>query len=307
MQDIYKALKLRHFRLIDAIARLGQLSLAADECAVTQPAASRSLAEVERAIGAPLFERHAKGMRLTPVGDVMARHAKGLLAGFDQAKDELLSFSAGRSGTVRLGAVTGAALGFVVPAIQQVKAQSAGADISVEVAPSTDLLARLLSGDLDFVLCRVPPGLDVSRLAVLRGRVEHLDLLVGPENPLRSRQDLHLGDLSEHTWIMQARGMPIREGIEQAHMNQGLASPADVIQTSSILMTIAYLRTPNAVSPVAKEVSDLLTSSGPEGLSALRMRSGITLSPYHLIRHKDRQLSPIAQQMLDTVYRVLSA
>jgi DNA-binding transcriptional LysR family regulator len=300
-------LKLRHYRLISSIAKHGQLSIAADQLAITQPAASRSLAEIERVIGAELFERHPKGMRPTPVGEVVARHAGILLSGLEQAGDEFTAFRDGLSGTVRVGAVTGAAVGFLVPAIRELKRTSDFVDIKVEVAPSVDLMEGLLSGEFDFVLCRIPPGTDADQLDMLRGRAEHLSLLVRAGHPLLRRPRLDLDALGGCTWIVQQHGMPIREAIEQKHLVAGLRPPKDVIESSSLLMTIAYLMASDAVSPVATEVSDLLLNSNAGALATLDMREAIIVSPYHLIRRRRRPISPLAQRLLSLVLERLSA
>ncbi|MDF0599200.1 LysR substrate-binding domain-containing protein [Psychromarinibacter sp. C21-152] len=307
MTDPVSRLQLRHFRLIGAVAEHGQLSVAADHLAMTQPAASRTLAETERLIGAPLFERHAKGMRPTPVGEVMARHARLLLGGLDQAEAELGAFRAGRSGTVRVGAVTGAAVGFVVPAIRALKREANNPAVRVEVAPSVDLMDSLLNGDLDFVLSRVPRGVEVGRLEVLHGRVEHLALLARSGHPLLRETGLQLKDLAGCAWIAQKQGMPIREAIEQRHVIAGIDPPQDVIESSSLLMTLAYLHGSDAISPVAREVSDLLVGTGSGGVAELPMTERITLSPYHLIRQKRMPISPLAGRLLELVLERLTA
>lgn len=306
MSNPFSRLDLRHYRLISSIARHGQISTAADHLAITQPAASRSLADIERALGAQLFERHPKGMRPTPLGEVMARHADILLGDIDQATDELNAFRDGSSGTVRVGAVTGAAVGFLVPAIRDLKKESGRAEIRVHVAPSTDLMSSLLSGELDFVLCRVPPGVDAGQLKVLRGRVEHFSLLVRDGHPKLGDRNLELEALETCTWIIQQQGMPLREAIDQRHVIRGLSPPRDVIESSSLLMTIAYLMATEAVAPVAREVSELLVTTNGSALATLHMRDTITLSPYHLIHLKRRPMSPLARRLLDLVFEGMS-
>jgi len=74
-----KHLKLNQLRLIAIIAEFGQLSIAADELAITQPAASRMLSEIESTLGAKLFTRHAKGMVPTLVGQAICRRAHNLV------------------------------------------------------------------------------------------------------------------------------------------------------------------------------------------------------------------------------------
>ncbi len=301
MADPFHRLHQRHFRLIASVARLGQISQAAEHLAMTQPAASRMLAEIERLVEAPVFERHPKGMRPTPMGEALARHAGILLSRIDEAAKEIQALKTGRAGSVRVGAVTGGALGFVAPAIQALKDGPHPPEIRVDVAPSVDLMAGLLNGEYDFVLCRVPPGISPRRLQVLRGRVEHMEVLVRTGHPLAGQKGVTLAGLRDAPWIMQARGMPVRDTIEQSFHALGLTPPDDVVETASLLMTIAYLHASDAVSPVARELADLLRAAGTGGMVTLDMKDRMTVSPYHLIRQRGQPLSPVAQRFLDLV------
>ncbi|ETX27489.1 LysR family transcriptional regulator [Roseivivax isoporae] len=301
MSDALASLTLRQFRLILAIAEDAQLSVAAERLALTQPGASRMLAEIERLVGQPLFDRHAKGMRPTPVGEVLARHAATLLGGLDQAASEMAAFRAGRTGTVRVGAVTGAAVAYVVPAIQTLRRDAAGVDIRVDVAPSVDLMGGLLAGEYDFVLARVPSETDTTAIEVLRGRTEDLALLGRAGHPMAGDGPLGLAGLSSLTWVMQAPGMPIRAAVDAAYLAEGLAPPSEVVDTASLLVTLAYLRDTNAVAPAAREVADLLIGAGAAGIVRLPLARPITLSPYNLIRRRQRPASPVAERLMTMV------
>ena len=70
-------LHLKHLRLIAAIAQHRQVSIAAQTLGITQPAASRTLAEAEATVGVPLFERHPKGMLLTDAGEGLGAQHPG--------------------------------------------------------------------------------------------------------------------------------------------------------------------------------------------------------------------------------------
>ncbi|MDJ0686104.1 MAG: LysR family transcriptional regulator [Alphaproteobacteria bacterium] len=300
-------LKLRHFRLIQAIAASGQLSSAAQRVAMTQPAASRSLAEIEALVGAPLFDRHPKGMQPTALGEVLARRAGVLLSEIDEAAREAAAIKTGRAGTVRVGSVTGAAVGYIVPAVQALKAESRSAEIRIQVAPSVQLMDCLLDGALDFVLSRVPPEIDGGRLDILHGQVETLRFLVRASHPLRDQRRVELEALADLPWVIQERGTPIREAVDAAHIRAGLSPPSDVVDTASLLVTLAYLRRSNAIAPVASEVAHILSQTGLGDFAALEPAAQITLTPYHLIRQKDRPLGPIAERLLDLVKGELSA
>ena len=75
----FHALKPAQLRLIHEIALHSQLQMAAESLAMTQPAASRMLAEAERRIGAPLFIRQPKGMEPTEIGTTVLRRARVIL------------------------------------------------------------------------------------------------------------------------------------------------------------------------------------------------------------------------------------
>ena len=123
--SIARRLKTTHFRLILRIAETGTLQSAAVEIAISQPSASRMLAEIETLVGAPLFTRHAKGMMLTTIGETILRHARQILQGFDRLETDVQQVANGRAGFVRIGTVTGPAVGMVVPVVRTVRKMAA--------------------------------------------------------------------------------------------------------------------------------------------------------------------------------------
>lgn len=291
-------LNLRHLRLVYAIGQEGQLSGAAQRLAITQPAASRTLAEAERLIGEKLFTRSAKGMVPTEVGVILLRHAEALLGQLSSAASDLNAYRAGLSGTVRIGAVTGPAIGYVVPAIQALKREAPKADVSVDVAPSSDLVSGLLRDAYDVVLARVPPDVDPRTLDIRRGRVEEVRILARASHPLAARRGLQYRDLVGQPWIIQKTGMPIRDAIEQAFINRNLPVPEDVIDTASLVFTIGLLRQSDALAAATAEVAELLRGTGQTGLTEINLSEEIILSPYHLIRRRGQVSAPICDRMV---------
>lgn len=297
METLHSRLQLRHVRLIHAIAETGQLSIAAERLSITQPAASRTLAEIERVLGAALFDRQPKGMVPTDLGRVLIRHAAAIIGEFDSTLHDLDAFRSGRAGAVWIGAVTGPAVSLVVPAIQRLKRDSPMAEIQVDVAPSVDLLAGLVRGDYDFVLARRPPDVDARQLSITPGKVEEIRILARADHPLLHRTGLRLVDLAELEWVIQSAGMPIREAVEQAFTNRTIAVPENTVNTASLLLTLSYLHTSDAIAAVTKEVVELLRATGTGGWATVDLRDEIVLSPYHMMRLKDRTMSPICARL----------
>lgn len=297
---------LRHLRLVHAIAANGQLSLAAERLGITQPAASRTLAEIERLIGEPLFLRTPKGMVATEIGRVFCRHADALLGQLGATVSDLNAFRAGLAGTVRLGAVTGPAVGYVVPAVQALKREAPLAEVSIDVAPSVELVDGLLRDAYDMVLARVPPAVDPRQLDIRRGRVEEVRILARRGHPLHRDTALGFRDLVDQAWIIQGTGLPLRLAIDQAFVNRNLSVPQDVIDTASLVFTVGYLMKSDALAAVTSEVAELLLSARGDGLIEIALSEKLILSPYHLIRRTGHPLSPVCGRMHRLLTRELA-
>ncbi|NMM43676.1 LysR family transcriptional regulator [Rhodospirillaceae bacterium KN72] len=291
-------LKLKDFRLIQAIAETGQLATASERLGLAQPAASRMLAGIERSLGAKVFHRHPKGMTPTTVGAVLIRNGMELIHGIDQTLLEVEAIGQGRAGRARIGAVTGGAVSVVVPAIQQLKRDAAHAEIHVDVAPSDELVDGLLKGDYDFVLSRVPAGMDARQFVIRRGRVEIVRFLMREGHPASSGMPKTLASLAGYEWVIQAPRTPIRQAVEDAFVGRGVPLPGEIVNTTSLLVMIAYLNTSDAIAPVSREVAELIVSdSGGRRFAAFDLDDPIIISPYHLLSRKGHSLSPLAMKL----------
>ncbi|PXF28895.1 LysR family transcriptional regulator [Pokkaliibacter plantistimulans] len=304
---IAKNLKINQLRLISAIAEHGQLGLAADELTLTQPAASRMLSEIENTLGAKLFERHAKGMVPTLIGRALAQRSHNLLVELRDLSRDVEELKGGEGGITTVGAVTGAAVGFVIPAIRQLKAISPKAEIHINVESSEVLVHDLAAGKNDFVLARLPRGVDPSDFEIHPARTEVVNLVVREDHPLAYVDQVTISDLSGYEWVMQSHRAPIREAVESAFLSAGAALPTNITNTTSLLAMIAILVSSSAIAPLASEVPDLLLGDKVGArLRVLPLKTRIVMSPYYLLLVKGRQLSPVANRLKALVTMELS-
>lgn len=295
-------LKPTQLRLIREIAHHGQLQLAAEALAMTQPAASRMLTDVERQIGAPLFDRQPKGMTPTEAGLVVIRRARVILRELTSIAQDVAALTTGMNGALRIGAVTGPAVSLLVAAIREIKHAAPQADITVEVLPSRDLLQQMLAGEMDLALCRILPEFDSHDFNILPMQDEGVAFLCRAAHPLANAPALTMTELSDYEWIMQGRGSPIREATLHAFANVGLAEPANIINSPSLILTIAYLSQSDAITAVSDEVAQLLMEPPVSAnFARLRTMSDITVSPYFLLHLKRRPLSPLAARLRDNL------
>ncbi|NBS02790.1 MAG: LysR family transcriptional regulator, partial [Rhizobiales bacterium] len=100
---IDRRVTLRELRLFLAVAQSGSILKAANEIGLTQPALSKSIAELERTFGVRLFDRTNRGVTTTPQGEVLLRRATGMFEELRQAVDELGALADASIGELRLG------------------------------------------------------------------------------------------------------------------------------------------------------------------------------------------------------------
>lgn len=306
---LVRKLKLNHLRLLHAIAEHRQIGLAAEQMAITQPAASRMLSELEGLVGERLFDRHAKGMTPTRMGTALAQRARALLLDLADLGREVAELKQGIGGSVTVGAVTGAAVSLVIPATRQLKLTAPNAEISINVGTSSELVRDLVEGRNDFVLARLPEGFEASEFDVHPARTETVEFMVGEDHPLaKSRRKVPLQALVDYEWVMQSHRAPIREAVDNALLSAGAQLPRNVINTTSLLAMIAIVASSSAIAPVASEVVNLLNAKAVGArLRALKIETPIVMPPYYLLHLKDRQLSPLANRLMDLLLESLDA
>jgi DNA-binding transcriptional LysR family regulator len=296
-----RGLKLSHLRLLAALADKGQITLAAEMVGVTQPAASRLLAEIEGIIGHPAHERTGRGIGLTPIGAALARRAQRVQMELRDAARDMAEIAAGGVGHVRIGAVTGPAMDRVLPVVRTARMASPNVTVDVVVQPSDLLCAQLLAGDLDFVLGRLPEGpqrnlLDFSVIAP-----EPVTLLVRRGHPLLRSTPLTKEALMDYDWVMPGPASILTRSVLKRLREHGLAAPEQRLTTSSFLLTFALLQQSNAIAPLARAVADVFTRGGAAGFVELAIDLDIAVEPYGLITRASMALPPSARRLADQI------
>lgn len=300
--DLLRRIKPHHLRLIVKIAESGKLQVAAGALAMSQPAASRILAELEADLGAKLFDRHPKGMVPTAIGETVLKYGRAILATMDSLSADIAGLKGGQMGEVRVGAVTGPAVQCLVPAVRALRAEAPEVEVTIEVGPSTQLIRGLEEGRFDFVLARLPQEYDARLFDLQPARIERISLMVHESHPLLARSGLGLEELDGQDWVIQERGSPIRAALENAFFRAGVPVPQRVTNSTSLLVMLALLEDGDVIAPVTDEVTALLTRSGIGArLARLDIREPITVSPCFIIQSRNRPPSRAVDRVLTEV------
>jgi len=294
-----RGLKMAHLRLLAALGSTGQMGAAAVQMGITQPAASRLMAEVERITGTVLHLRTGRGLVLTPGGMALARRAAQVLIEIEDAGRELAEIAGGMGGQVRLGAVTGPAMDRVLPAMAALRAAGVPLQVEVVVATSDVLCAQLLAGQLDFALARLPTGEDAGRLRFVHLGSEPVRLLVRRGHPM-----LRAGgaaDLMACDWVMPPAGSIMYRTVIDRLRLLGLPQPPGMLATSSFLFTLALLQQSDAIAPLARAVTDRFAGGDQAPYAVLPVDLGIEVAPYGLITRIGAGLTPATERVLALV------
>lgn len=295
--SLARQLKLNHLRLIHEIAKHRQLGLAADSLSITQSAASRMLSEIEKVIGEQLFERQAKGMVPTAIGEALERRAHTILLDVDDMSREVDELRQGESGIATVGSIIGATLAYVIPAIRQLKEATPKVTVRLHVETSFELINSLVEGRTDFVLARLPPSIDTTDFEIHEGRSEIQNVLVSESHPLADAGEVTLKDLAGYEWVVHSNREPVLDATEYS-LTDGLGLLGDTINTTSELAMLAIVGTTSAIALMSSEVTTFLT--GPSvgaKFRVLPLRGPIQMPPYYLVQLKGRRLSPAGRRL----------
>ncbi|HEY1329809.1 MAG TPA: LysR family transcriptional regulator [Casimicrobiaceae bacterium] len=299
MRPLLARVKLRQLALVAALEDLRSLRRAAEAVAVTQPAATRLLRELEQALGQPLFVRHAWGMEPTPYGTALTRYARSVLTEVDEAQSEIAALASGARGVLRIGAVTGAVPGLLVPALRALRRSRPGVRVYLLVNTSDVLVDALAKGTLDVAIGGLPERADPGIIEAVPLSDEPLCVVARTSHPLARKRHAGAADLASASWVLQPPGSPLRQEANAMLERLGVRLPADVIETASIVATLALLRDTDALSIVPE---DLAAHYGAPGWIT-RLRTGVVASGsrYELITRRGRTLGPAGNALIAAV------
>lgn len=294
----------RHLGAFLAIVDLGSLGRAAEALHLTQPALSRTLQRLEAQVGAPLFERHSKGMWLTPIGQALLPHARLLRREMDNATEELDAMRGLAAGTIKVGAI-GSVVSRVLPlAIAGVREHWPQLKVQVLEGVWDKLAQALLNHEIDIALDVVErEDDDIGPIADCRWQDRsHVVAAVG--HPLRAQAPLSLADTLAQPWAVPPRGTAPYEHMRGVLAAHGLGLPNVVVETRSITALKALITRAGFLSWMAEPIYDAERSAGlidklplpgvvgTRTLTAFRRRKGILPGPAAKLVEQLRLIAP---------------
>ena len=288
-------LKARHLRLLIALDDFGNLKQVAELSHVTVPAVSKALTELEKGLGLELFSRTPRGLKATPYGECLVRHARAMTIDIRHLRDELKALSSGSEGKIHIGVFPGSTVVLLPQALAFLKQRSPGTNVLLTEGTMSTLLPELWQGHLDMVVGRLPvrdqhTGFEEKELIE-----EPIALLTRPGHPLVSKRRLQWSHLGNYPWVLPPAGSLLRDPLERALEQHGVPMPSNYIETLSTHLARAYLLVTDAIAVMAGGVAN--DPAAP--LAILPLTLGKLMRPRGVLWNKERGLSPGARLMVE--------
>lgn len=227
-----------HLRNFLLISQAGGMTRAAARANLTQPALSGQLKRLEEQMGAPLFHRLGRGLRLTPAGEVLRDHAMQALAALDAAREAVGALGSLASGTLAIGGGATATAYLLPDILRRFHAEFPGVRFAIREAPSRTIAEAVVAGELDAGVVTLPVA--EARLEITPWLIDELVLLVPAAHPLRRRRTFQWRDLHQQPLIAFEPKSAVRELLDRALADNGVI-PAVVMEVRSIATITAMV------------------------------------------------------------------
>jgi DNA-binding transcriptional LysR family regulator len=299
--QIGRRLRLRDLHAFFTVVRWGSMAKAAEQLGVSQPAMSKTVSDLEHALGVRLLDRGRRGVEPTIYGQALLK--RGLVA-FDELKQgirDIAFLNDPTAGELTIGCADSIAATILRPVVDRFAAAHPGVILRVEMIPSPAINdPGLRERRFDLVLGRKPMRQqtfsDELRVEFLFD--DHLIVAAGRHTAWARRRRIALAELADQPWVLPPKDYSWTYGfVADAFRARGLAMPEVGLMTFALPLTLHYLATGPFITVLPNSVA--LLHAGSEHIKALPVEFPACSWPVAIVALKNRTLSPVAERFID--------
>lgn len=269
-----RTVSVRQLRVVAVLGAERHFGKAAELLHMTQPAVSRALAEMERAIDTRLFERTTQKVVPTSAGQRLIYHAQKVLEQLDQAQADLSGLSGGAR-ELRVGAIPSFSSALLGEVLASMSAMLPDNRYQVRSGTAAQLYASLLAGSIDAMLCHAELTVDLNKVEVVAVYEEATRTLCAPSHRFARRRRLQWSELATERWILPPQQTPLRAKLDRmlaVHRTESMAGRPMDIEVEQAQTALALLKRGDclwatagreALGHVRHEVAALVAQPGP--------------------------------------------
>ena len=292
-------MKLTHLRDVLAVAEHGSIRAAGRQLGSTQPAITRSIREIEHELGVSLFERHAKGIRLTDMGRTFVRRAASVQHEIRRAREEIEQLKGSTSGEVSIALSTASIMSIMPRAMREFRRRYPDAIVKVHESFFQPIERDLLSGSIDLYIGPLDPAKGAPQFVVEQLFENHRLIVARRGHPLAGATTLR--ELVDARWIRPTLSSRIIEGdFEEMFVRAGLPRPNIVVNARSALITMLAIADSDLLTVLPRQWTDSpLLADVIEPLALPPLYA----APIAIVRRPDMPLTPVAEYLCDMMRR----
>lgn len=256
-------------RYVVAVAETNSFTRAAERCLVVQSALSHQIARLEKELGARLFERTSRRVRLTPAGAAFLPAARQCLDAAERAAAEVAAAVGEVRGRLAVGLIPTVAAVDVPGALRDFRRQYPQVRISLRVGASDDLIEQVREGALDVAFLGLPTTARPQGVAAHELARDRLVAVVAPDHPLAGQASVGLRRLATEVFVDLPAGTAGRLQSDQAFSAAGLSRDVAFEVTAADYMTrlvapgLGIAMLPSAYAPQLTGVTTVEVADAP--------------------------------------------
>lgn len=285
---------LHHLEVFVAVCQEKTMHAAAEKLNLSQPAISKTIADLEKYYHIKLFERINHRLYLTPIGETMRDHALHILELFHHMEDDINI--QGQTNHIRIGASVSVGTCLLPPIIQRLQQQAL--PISYEVIIDNTSKIEALIDDYMLDLALVEGVVDNPNLIVQDAADDELVIAVAASHPLAQKAHIDYQDLEQYCFVTREDGSSNRNQLELHLQKLGLKLQTNYSCTSveAIKQALLYTDSIAALSKmmIADELKKGVLTILP--LDDIRFKRSI-----RLIYHKNKYISPAMNAFIEVL------
>jgi LysR family pca operon transcriptional activator len=294
--------KFRHLQCFLAVAQFGSVQRAADSLSITQPAVSKTVAELEAILGVKLFERGRHGAVPTREGQLFMPHASACVSALRQGVDLLARAEGAAAATLEIGILPTVAAALMPPVLKQFAALWPRVIVRLATGANPELLERLKAGTIEFAIGRLADPERMVGLSFEQLFSEPLIAVVRTGHPLAAGAGLPATSLEEFPVVLPPFGTLIRQSADSLLSAWGVPPLSAFVEVLSVSTGRALTLENGAVWFVPLSAVEYELAHGM--LVRLPMPFAGTGEPVGLIRRSDTQPSAVGRAFIEAVREV---
>jgi DNA-binding transcriptional LysR family regulator len=292
---IGRRVRLRDLHVLLTVVQWGSMAKAADRLSVSQPAVSKSIADLEQALGVRLLDRGPRGVEPTLYGQALVRRGLAVFDELRQGVGEIEFLANASTGEVRVGCHESLVAAFLPGVIERLGELHPGVTVHIEQMslPISVEARQLRQRHVDLIIARglfETPEDDLSTEVLFD---ESFIVVAGINSPWARRRKLELAELLDEKWILYPPDKTPGALVERAFRERGLEVPRARVYTMSYHLRDMLLTTGNYVTVIASCMLGVLNAKRPT-VARLAVDLGIPPRSVAIFTLKHRTLSPVA-------------